>query len=53
MDAAELCAATGFDKKRAHGMLKLVVPEAAGQVRLHPIPLNEIPALVDALLRLG
>lgn len=53
MDAAELCAATGFDKKRAHGMLTLVVPEAAGQVRLRPLPLNEIPALVDALLRLG
>lgn len=50
-DAAAL--AVGFDKKRARGMLTLVVPCAPGRVVLKKFPLEETPALVHALMRLG
>jgi 3-dehydroquinate synthase len=52
-DPDALARAVGFDKKRARGTLSLVVPEAPGRVVLRALPLEEIPALVDALLRLG
>lgn len=52
-DAEALVRAVTFDKKRARGMLSLVVPEAPGQVALRKLSMEEVPALVDALKRLG
>ena len=48
-----LARAIGFDKKRARGMLNLVVPQAPGEVVLRKLSMEEVPALVDALKRLG
>ena len=52
-DAEALARAIGFDKKRARGMLKIVVPQAPGEVVLRKLSMEEVPALVDALKRLG
>jgi 3-dehydroquinate synthase len=53
VDEEALARAIGFDKKRARGMLNLVVPQAAGEVVLRKLSMEEVPALVDALKRLG
>lgn len=49
VDAAALAAAVGFDKKRTRGMLTLIVPCAPGRIDLRSIPVEEVPALVQAL----
>jgi 3-dehydroquinate synthase len=48
-----LARAAGFDKKRVRGMLTIVVPRAPGRVVLQKVSIDEVPALVDALMRLG
>ncbi|MES2642552.1 MAG: 3-dehydroquinate synthase [Myxococcota bacterium] len=50
VDATALVAAVGFDKKRARGMVRLVVPSAPGRIDLRSLPVEEVPALVRALL---
>ncbi|MDP2312506.1 MAG: 3-dehydroquinate synthase [Pseudomonadota bacterium] len=50
VEPGALAAAVGFDKKRARGMLRLVVPSAPGRVDLRSIPVEEVPLLVQALL---
>lgn len=47
LDAHALVRAMGFDKKRDRGMVKLVIPAAAGDVRLVPVPEAELVHLVE------
>lgn len=49
LDRALLVTALGFDKKRAHGKLRIALPLAPGDIVLHDIPLEQIPSLVDSL----
>lgn len=49
-DADALAAAVAFDKKRARGMLQLVVPSAPGRIDLRSVPLEEVPGLIQALV---
>jgi 3-dehydroquinate synthase len=50
LDADALCAAVGFDKKRAHGKVKVAVPRLLGSVELRSLPLDEVPQLVATLI---
>lgn len=49
LDASALVAAAGFDKKRARGMITIVVPVSSGNVQLRQIPLDEVADLVSCL----
>ena len=49
LDHDELCRAVGFDKKRDRATITLVVPSAPGRVALRPLPIGEVPDLVDSL----
>ena len=49
LDPAALVQAITFDKKRDRATITLVVPTAPGRVDLRPLPLAEVPGLVDAL----
>ncbi len=46
LDDDALIGAMGFDKKRERGMVKLVIPVAAGDVRVCPVPEAELCRLV-------
>ncbi|GDX78579.1 3-dehydroquinate synthase [Deltaproteobacteria bacterium] len=48
LDDDALIDAMGFDKKRERGMVKLVIPVAAGDVRVCPLPEAELRRLVVA-----
>ena len=41
--------AVGFDKKRLRATIRIVAPRAPGDVVLHDLPIDEVPALVQAL----
>lgn len=45
LDAGALLRTMGFDKKRDRGMVKLVIPVTAGDVRLVPVPEAELAHL--------
>lgn len=48
-DPQALVEAVGFDKKRLRAKIRIVVPRAPGDVVLHDLPVDEVPALVRAL----
>ncbi len=47
VDAADLVGAMAFDKKRERGMIKLVIPVSAGDVRLMVLPDSALARLAD------
>ena len=47
--AGRLIDAVGFDKKRLRATIRIVAPRAPGDVVLHDLPIDEVPALVQAL----
>lgn len=49
LDAAALAAAAAYDKKRDRGKVTLVIPVAPGDVRLVPVPTEELVPLVRCL----
>lgn len=49
LDPAALARAVGFDKKRARGRLRVILPLAPGRVVLHDLAPEQIPALVATL----
>lgn len=49
LDRDALVRAVTFDKKRDRATITLVVPSAPGRVALRPLPLGEVPELVDSL----
>lgn len=49
LDRDALVRAVTFDKKRDRATITLVVPSAPGRVALRPLPLGEVPELVESL----
>lgn len=47
-DAQQIYSCALSDKKRSGGSVNLIIPERIGQCRIHPMPIRDLPAYIEA-----